>query len=123
MIYDKESKIIEDRKTLRLKKRYIMLQAVEGIYENGSLKLLEKPALKRARVIVTFLEEVKDKDKKITVWRQEKITGWWQRKVIGLRQGKEIGWEQEKVTGWEQEKEIGWEQVKDEEDENWFLAG
>lgn len=34
------------------------MQAVEGIYQNGQIKLLELPKeIRRARVIVTFLED------------------------------------------------------------------
>lgn len=35
-----------------------MLQAVKAIYENGKLKLLEKPNLKKAKAIVTFIESI-----------------------------------------------------------------
>lgn len=34
-----------------------MLKTIEGIYEDGNIKLQEKPGLKKAKVIVTFLEE------------------------------------------------------------------
>lgn len=35
-----------------------MLQAIEGIYQNGHIKLLEKPKeISRARVVVTFLDD------------------------------------------------------------------
>lgn len=34
------------------------MQAVEGIYQNGHIKLLETPkAIRRARVVVTFLDD------------------------------------------------------------------
>ncbi len=37
-----------------------MMQAIEGIYQNGHIKLLETPSkIHRARVIVTFLDEEK----------------------------------------------------------------
>ena len=35
-----------------------MMQAIEGIYQNGHIKLLEIPkAIRRSRVVVTFLED------------------------------------------------------------------
>lgn len=35
-----------------------MLQAIEGIYQNGHIKLLETPKeIRRARVVVTFLDD------------------------------------------------------------------
>ncbi|GJQ50987.1 MAG: hypothetical protein HKUEN01_33730 [Candidatus Kuenenia stuttgartiensis] len=34
-----------------------MLKTIEGIYEDGNIKLQEKPGLKKSKVIVTFLEE------------------------------------------------------------------
>ncbi len=35
-----------------------MLQTIEGIYQNGHIKLLEKPKqISRARVVVTFLDD------------------------------------------------------------------
>lgn len=35
-----------------------MMQAIEGIYHNGHIKLLETPKeIRQARVIVTFLDE------------------------------------------------------------------
>ena len=35
-----------------------MMQAIEGIYQNGHIKLLEKPKeISRARVVVTFLDD------------------------------------------------------------------
>lgn len=37
-----------------------MMQAIEGIYHNGHIKLLETPKqIRQARVIVTFLDEEK----------------------------------------------------------------
>ncbi len=40
-----------------------MMQAIEGIYQNGRVKLLETPSkIRRARVIVTFLDEETSND-------------------------------------------------------------
>lgn len=39
------------------------MQTVEGIYQNGHIKLLETPKeITRARVIVTFLNDEKEKE-------------------------------------------------------------
>lgn len=39
------------------------MQTVEGIYQNGHIKLLETPKeIRRARVIVTFLNDEKEKE-------------------------------------------------------------
>lgn len=44
------------------------MQAVEGIYQNGNIKLLEMPkAINRARVIVTFLEDEKSVDNQTSI--------------------------------------------------------
>ena len=35
-----------------------MMQAIEGIYQNGHIKLLETPkSIRRSRVVVTFLDD------------------------------------------------------------------
>ena len=42
-----------------------MLTTIKGIYENGEIKLEEKPDInKPMQVIVTFMEEVKEGEKK-----------------------------------------------------------
>ena len=42
-----------------------MLTTIKGIYENGEIKLEEKPDVKEPmQVIVTFMEEVKENGKK-----------------------------------------------------------
>ncbi len=42
-----------------------MLTTIKGIYENGEIKLEEKPEVKTPmQVIVTFMEEVEDVEKK-----------------------------------------------------------
>lgn len=47
------------------------MQAVEGIYQNGHIKLLETPKeIRRARVIVTFLD---DGDEKTDETRQSLV--------------------------------------------------
>jgi len=35
-----------------------MHRTIEGIYENGKITLLEKPAIKKAPVEVTFLDDI-----------------------------------------------------------------
>lgn len=50
---NRHSNLQRNNTTMRIE----MLKTIEGIYEDGNIKLQEKPGLKKSKVIVTFLEE------------------------------------------------------------------
>ncbi len=58
-----------------------MIKAIEGIYEKGSIKLLERPKLKhKVRVIVNFLIEDED-DFSGHLKASETALSFWENKV------------------------------------------